>query len=465
MLADRTSLIELGLLPDAAGAWPLATWLDTTHTPLGHDALKQLIASPLADVENISARQVLLRKLESVTPLVPWADLKVLAVQVNAFLSSNYVIVPSGAVQRATFAMRFGDIVTDVARQLHAVDALMTVCDQVYSSIAALKGDVMFQLVLSAFEAAVRDPRRERLRAAVANGSRSSIAGLDGMVRDKYGKVSPAGDDTLYDGPWRGAIQSLVAAIWQLDAFCSLSTASAATGNVMPQVVTQGAAPLALTGVRHPLLRHGVENDISLGEAERVLFLTGPNMAGKSTLLRAMGIAVHCAHLGMAVAARAARVPLYDQLLVSITVRDNLQRGESLHLAEIRRVRTIVDAVNRGDAVLAIFDEVFRGTNIKDSSEATSLLINGLSRASHGTFVIASHLADVADSSADDTGMGCWCMDVDMKSDMPRFTYRVRRGVSDVHLGMMLLDAEGVGPMLRRMAARKTDGIAKTIVS
>lgn len=176
-------------------------------------------------------------------------------------------------------------------------------------------------------------------------------------------------------------------------------------------------------------------------------------MAGKSTLLRAIGIAVHCAHLGMATSAGHACIPLYDQLLVSITVRDNLRRGESLYLAEVRRVRTIVEAVDRGDAVLALCDEVFRGTNIKDATQATGLLVDGLARAPSGTFVIASHLAEVAEARATCAGVGCWCMEVE-STDVPTFSYRVRRGVSDVHLGMALLDAEGVGPMLRRMAAQ-----------
>jgi DNA mismatch repair ATPase MutS len=145
---------------------------------------------------------------------------------------------------------------------------------------------------------------------------------------------------------------------------------------------------------------------------------------------------------------------VYDQLLASITVRDNLTRGESLYLSEIRRVRLIVDAVDRGHSVLALFDEVFRGTNIMDATEATLLLVDGLSRAAHGTFFIASHLAEVARARTQARGVACWCMGIDMSGNTPQFTYRMERGISEVHLGMMLLDAEGVGPILRRLAAR-----------
>jgi hypothetical protein len=93
--------------------------------------------------------------------------------------------------------------------------------------------------------------------------------------------------------------------------------------------------------------------------------------------------------------------------------------------------------------VLALCDEVFRGTNIKDATQATGLLVDGLARAPSGTFVIASHLAEVAEARTTSAGVGCWCMEVE-STGVPTFSYRVRRGASDVHLGMVLLDAEGL---------------------
>ncbi len=446
MRPDTRSLIELGVLPDVAGAWPLATWLDHTHARSGHEALKRLIGAPLDNVTAVRARQQLLRELVIIAPLVPWRDLYELASQVDKYLQSNYVFVPRGVVQRALFAARFGDIMGYVAKHLRTVDALLSICDAVYTRLAALPNDVAFAEVVTVFRAAVSDSRRMPLRAAVQRGQELALCGLDDMVR------SPT-PDASGERPMRGVLSALVSAIAQLDAFCSLATASDAVDGALPELLPRGTGALTLEQVRHPMLERGVANDVQFATDDRVVFLTGPNMAGKSTLLRTLGIAVHSAHLGMAVAARAARIPLYDQLLVSITVRDDLQRGESLYLAEIRRVQSIVTAVDRGDAVLAVFDEVFRGTNIKDATQATTLLVDGLARASCGTFVIASHLAEVAAARAEHSGVACWRLEVDLSGGGVHFTYRLQPGVSDVHLGMVLLDSEGVGPMLRRMAA------------
>jgi DNA mismatch repair protein MutS len=447
MLVDRTSLTDLGLLPDASGAWPLAAWLDSTHVRPAHDALKRLIAEPLGDIESIRARQALLPQLLPVVRQIAWKELQPVATQVERFLSSNYEIIPAATIPRTLLAVRLRHVVSHVGQELRAVDSLLTLSEQVYQRIRAIAGDPAFTAVVTAFERVVQDERRDVLRAAVSCGNVLALTALDAMVRREH---EPTGDD---DSSLREPLLSLVAAIWQLDAFCSLAAASDRIGGILPRVVPRATAALSLEGLRHPSLPAGTASDVLLDDHERVLFLTGPNMAGKSTVLRAMGIAVYCAHLGMAVSATVACIPLHDQLLVSITVRDNLQRGESLYLAEIRRVRKIVDAVDHGDAVFAIFDEVFRGTNIKDATAATTLLVDGLAQASYGSFVIASHLAEVAELRTGSAGVACRCMEVDVTGSEPRFTYRMQRGVSDVHLGMVLLDSEGVGPVLRRMAA------------
>lgn len=452
MRAEPASLSELGLLPDTAGQWPLAALLDHTHARPAHEALKRLIAAPLNTMADIEARQQLLRALAALSPQVGWAELHGLAAQVGRYLASNYVLLPTSPVERAVFAIRNRDIVAELTAQLRRVYELLRQCELLQPRLATLPDDTAFARIAGAFTNAVRDPRVATLRAAVDRDNINALAGLDAMVRGTSTDAMESVHANALGTPFRDLLLALIDGIWQLDAFCSLGTASEALGGITPQLVPRGAAVVSFEGLRHPLLPHGVSNDIALSRDERVLFLTGPNMAGKSTLLRAFGIAIYCAHLGMNVTADLATLPLFDTLMVSITVRDNLQRGESLYLAEIRRVRTIVEAVARGESVAAIFDEVFRGTNIADATQATALLVQGLAHAPHGTFVIASHLASVARNVTHDGGVACWCIQVDIAGPTPLFTHRVLRGVSDVHLGMILLDAEGVGPTLRRLA-------------
>jgi DNA mismatch repair ATPase MutS len=452
MIADRASFAELGMLPDATGVWPLAALLDHTHARPAHDALKRLIAAPLATAEAITARQALLPMLAELAPLVPWSDLQSVAVQVEQGLTSNYVVAPASRTAMARFALKHGDIITFAEQQVRAVDRLLSMAEPINTRLQALVGDEQFATVQRGFEVALSDDRRRLIAGAVAEGRTWRLAMLDSVVREGARDGARVARDAPPVVPFRDHLRALIDAIWQLDAFCSLAVASRRMGDVRPTLAASDRVP-RFVGLRHPALRDGVATDLPFGEAERVCFLTGPNMAGKSTLLRAMGIAVHCAHLGLDVAAEEAVVPLYDRLLVSITVRDNLARGESLYLAEIRRVKAVVQAVVDGESVLAMLDEVFRGTNVKDASAATSLLVDGLSCAARGTFVIASHLSEVGETRTARRGMGCWRMGMHTDGDAYRFTYRAEPGVSSVHLGMRLLDAEGVGGMLRAMAA------------
>ncbi|HYW30482.1 MAG TPA: hypothetical protein VE869_03165 [Gemmatimonas sp.] len=211
-----------------------------------------------------------------------------------------------------------------------------------------------------------------------------------------------------------------------------------------------------LDGARYPLLAGGTANDLMLAPQERVLFLTGPNMAGKSTLLRTLGLIVHFAHLGLRVPASRAVLPLVDRLITLLDVTDDIVRGESLYLAEVRRVRAVAAAVARGETVVGLLDEAFRGTNIKDATEATGLLTDGLAGASRGLFVLASHLVEVIAARTDDARIARCYMHVesDGANRAGGFTFSLRRGVSDVRLGMRLLEREGVVALLQEIGGQ-----------
>ena len=117
-------------------------------------------------------------------------------------------------------------------------------------------------------------------------------------------------------------------------------------------------------------------------------------------------------------------------------------------------------AVASGETVIALLDEAFRGTNVTDALEAMRLLVDGLAHAPTGLFVLASHLTEIARERCDHPHVSLWCMQVDPNDDPGtagvRFTYAFRRGVSEVRLGMRLLDREGVVTLLAAIRARPT---------
>ncbi len=170
---------------------------------------------------------------------------------------------------------------------------------------------------------------------------------------------------------WRtahgGAIRAWLRAIGELEALLSLSAYSYEhPADPFPQFV-EGPPTFIATQIGHPLLPaiQCVRNDVDLSGDTRVLLVSGSNMSGKSTLLRAVGINTVLAMAGAPVRAHKLQlVPL--QIGASILINDSLQEGSSRFYAEITRLRQICDLAENNPPVLFLLDELLQGTNSND---------------------------------------------------------------------------------------------------
>ncbi len=137
---------------------------------------------------------------------------------------------------------------------------------------------------------------------------------------------------------------------------------------VFPEIETAATPRVVATALGHPLIRPDAraDNDLTLGPPGTFLLVTGSNMSGKSTLLRALGVNVVLALAGGPVCARSLRLPQVE-LATSLLVEDSLASGVSFFLAELQRLKAILDVAAschaRGVTLLYLLDEVLRGTN------------------------------------------------------------------------------------------------------
>lgn len=217
-----------------------------------------------------------------------------------------------------------------------------------------------------------------------------------------------------------------------------------------PQGVGSHAPLIRVEGLAHPLVEAAVANDASLGRAAHFLFLTGPNMAGKTTYMKALGLAVYLAHVGMGVSARAMELRSFQGICSSLNVEDNLAHGYSFYLAEVRRVRTVGELLQKGLRLLVLFDELFKGTNVRDALDGSRLVIEGFRGWPESIFVLSSHLLELADEIPANGGLVFRCFEASVYDGRPRFTYRLRDGVSTHRLGMLILENEGIPRLLER---------------
>ncbi|MBC7510972.1 MAG: DNA mismatch repair protein MutS, partial [Ferruginibacter sp.] len=129
---------------------------------------------------------------------------------------------------------------------------------------------------------------------------------------------------------------------FQLDAWYGMALAVKEYDLQFPQFVPGDAPLLHANGLYHLLLPQPVGYDIVLDQTCNFLFLTGANMAGKSTFIKAVGASVFLAHIGMGVPAQQMQLSLFDGILSNINVADNLVKGESYFYNEVQRIKSTV---------------------------------------------------------------------------------------------------------------------------
>ena len=247
----------------------------------------------------------------------------------------------------------------------------------------------------------------------------------------------------------RDAVDRIVRLVFEIDALVGMADATAHHGFVMPEA-HEGLTAIDARGLFHPFLEEPVPNDLRLDQTHRLLFLTGPNMAGKTTYLRASGIALYLAHLGMGVPASSFRFTPCDSLFTGITLVDNVRKGVSFFRAEALRVKTIAAAVANGRRVVAVLDEPFMGTNVKDALDASRVVLTGLAGKHGSVFLVSSHLIELGEALVGTGAVQCYRFDANEESGRLEFDYVLRPGVSAQRLGVRVLQEEGVFDLLAK---------------
>jgi hypothetical protein len=181
---------------------------------------------------------------------------------------------------------------------------------------------------------------------------------------------------------WRRQSGAMVArwldAVAEMEALSSLAAYSFENPADPFPTIADGPPRFEGTQIGHPLMpaERCVRNDVRLGDATRVLLVSGSNMSGKSTLLRAVGVNAVLALAGGPVRAGSLTVTTLS-LAATMRVLDSLSDGKSRFFAEVVRVRTALDAA-KGGPLLFLFDELFAGTNSADRVRGATGLIRAL---------------------------------------------------------------------------------------
>jgi hypothetical protein len=256
-----------------------------------------------------------------------------------------------------------------------------------------------------------------------------------------------------WKGRYEGDVEPWMQALGELEALSSAATiADEYPDWTYPEIGERGTL-LSTIRAAHPLLKDSqrVPNDLQISESQRLLLVTGSNMAGKSTMLRCIGVNSLLARTGAPVCAERWTSESF-QITTSIRVQDSLQDGVSFFMAELKRLRSVVDQANAeskpdGKRMLILLDEILQGTNSRERQIAVDSV---LKRLIDLKAIVLASTHDLELASSDQMSRAAQVVHfreffelVDGKQVM-KFDYVMRPGVTPTTNALKLLELVGL---------------------
>lgn len=229
--------------------------------------------------------------------------------------------------------------------------------------------------------------------------------------------------------------------LFLFESYLSISQAISRRGFVFPILAEKN---FVLNDFYHPLVEKPVKN--SFAAFKNVIVLNGPNMSGKSTFLKSVSLCVYLGNLGFGIPASDAEIPFCTDFSIGINKRDDILNGYSHFMAEVVNLKDAVLKAADGKRCFVVFDELFSGTNVEDALEICTRTINGVGAYSNSYFLISTHIQELKDLTNDT--VSTYYLDCELIDNIPTFTYKLKKGWSDIKVGRILFEKEGLNKLL-----------------
>ena len=235
-----------------------------------------------------------------------------------------------------------------------------------------------------------------------------------------------------------GRLQRIGRVIAELDVLANLAEVAAREGYVRP--VVDDGFELNISAGRHPVVERMmprdkfIPNDLHLTDDARMIILTGPNMAGKSTVLRQIGLIVLMAQIGSFVPAHSARIGVVDRIFTRVGASDNLVRGQSTFMVEMTETSAILHTATARSLVL--LDEIGRGTATYDGVSIAWAVSEHLHNSVGCKTVFATHYHELTQLADELSALRNYNVAVRESGDQILFLHRVQPGGADRSYGI-----------------------------
>ncbi len=436
MQADKTTVNDLSIF-NAEEELSIFNKLNFTTTVGGKEWLRILLSKPLGSLKKIEETQQTISCLIALLPRLPHNISNGTIMVVERFYDTAIDEIPSpNAANGLTYKI------------FHAADYSLTRYS-VSHFIELFKGLSAFAGLVAKTESSFLQNTGNRISQLLAQPV------VKGMIEyDKNQKLTFA--QVLYFGgfvrrQYKEEALELTDIYNKLDAYISLATACKNYHFSMPEFRESETPVLEAKQLYHPLLPTPVAYDITLNQQQNFLFMTGANMAGKSTFIKAVGVSAYLAHLGMGVPAQSLILSQFDGLLSNIQVVDNIIQGESYFFNEVQRIRKTIEKISDGKKWLILIDELFKGTNVQDAMKCSTVVIEGLRKMPNALFILSTHLYEIGEALQQYSNIQFRYFETEVKNEQLHFSYHLKEGISNDRLGYLILKREGVVSLLNSL--------------
>jgi len=434
---DQQTLDDLQIFGKPGGE-SIYSQFNRTRTAGGAGELEDLFRYPLSDAAAINRRVALIRWFGSARVEFPFRG--ELFDVIEQYLANT-------------------DERTQLAREEHGLERKirrMLAPDATYVAVAGGVASVIellqtLQRFLKSLEVSAGDHYVQEMKVmsdVMAEPDLEPLLKSRGKGRLAYGIL--AAYDRVIRWRQRDRLRRLLSVLYEMDVYIAVAGVAAERGFAFPVALPPGRVGVKWEGVYHPGLKRAVGNSLCMSSERNILFLTGANMAGKSTLMKTLAIALFLGHMGFPVPAKSLEFSVRDGIYTTINLADNLDQGVSHFYAEVCRVRDMARALSQGRKLFIVFDELFRGTNVKDAYEATVAVTEALAERDNCLFIVSTHIMEAGEVLRERCGtIGFRFLPTVMEGDRPVYTYVLEEGISEDRHGMVIIRNEGILELLK----------------
>ncbi len=441
MLADKITLKDIGLF-DTDESLGLISYLNFCKTNGGKLRLDQFLSNPLSSITSIEQRQDAIKQfIKEITFIQEMKITNGTTLVMEKFFETGFKTIPTQISFAGAYWYQFFNA-SDYSLIRYSVEHLNLFYKHLQNWLALFDIQNGNPIVTSLVEKIKKYTSHPVL---IQLNDQNSLKHPQKLLSLSYFYLYQYKNNTL----------ELLNCFYELDAYYSMALAVQNYQFIFPTWLNDETPKLEIESAIHPLVVKAVDNSLTLTQNSNLLFLTGANMAGKSTFIKTIGIAIYLAHVGIGAPAKKLNLTLFDGLISNLNIADNVVKGESYFFNEVQRIKNTIEKIMDGKKYFVLIDELFKGTNVQDAMKCSSEVIKGLQHWRNSLYIISTHLYEISEGLKEYSNIQFNYFETEVRQKELVFHYQLKKGVSQDRLGYLILEREGVVDLLKEITKNK----------